>query len=213
MSGIEVVAALFGLLCVIFTVRQSLWCWPTGLVQVFLYIFVFYRAKLYSDVGLQVVYVVLQVYGWWHWARGGPRHQDDLPVTGLPWATRAVWLGVTILGTLALGTGMVTWTDAALPYPDAFITTLSLVAQWLLGRKRWESWLGWIAVDLVAIPAYASKDLLLTSALYAVFLVLAIMGLRAWYRDLVTGSSSGSSSLPPEDISSSWTSPERTASG
>lgn len=213
MSPIEIAAAICGLLCVIFTVRQSLWCWPTGLVQVALYIFVFYDAKLYSDVGLQVVYVVLQVYGWWHWARGGPRRQDDLPVTGLSWAARAAWLGLTILGALALGAGAATWTDAALPYPDAFITTLSLVAQWLLGRKRWESWLGWIAVDLVAIPAYASKDLLLTAALYAVFLVLAIAGLRAWTRDLVMGSSSGNSSLRPEDISSSWTSPGPTASG
>lgn len=180
MSPIEIVASVCGLLSVIFTVRRSLWCWPTGLVMVALYIVIFYEAKLYSDVGLQVVYVVLQLYGWWYWAKGGV--EEELPVRRLSGARRALWAAVALLGTLGLGTFTSTYTDAALPYPDAFITALSLVAQWLMGRKVWESWVGWIVVDLVAVPVYASKDLFLTAGLYLVFLGLAISGLVAWRR-------------------------------
>lgn len=183
MSPIEIVAVISGLLCVALTIRQNVWCWPTGLVQVLLYILIFRDAKLYADMALQVVYVGLQLYGWWAWVRGGPR-QDTLPVSGLGAKARLGWLSTATLGSLGIGYATATWTDAALPYPDAFITATSLVAQTLLARKRWESWLGWIAVDVVAIPVYAAKELYLTAGLYAVFLGMAVAGLVAWRRDL-----------------------------
>ncbi|MGA1133103.1 MAG: nicotinamide riboside transporter PnuC [Prochlorotrichaceae cyanobacterium] len=71
MTGIEVIAVVFGLLCVWLTVRQNIWCWPTGLVQVTLYIVIFYQVKLYSDLILHILYVFLQIYGWYHWLHGG----------------------------------------------------------------------------------------------------------------------------------------------
>ena len=203
MSPIEIVAVLSGLLCVALTVRQSLWCWPTGLLQVFLYIFIFYEAKLYSDVGLQVVYVALSLYGWYAWLRGGPTANDDLPVTGLSGWARLGWAAVALGGAALLGTGMATWTDAALPLPDAFITATSLVAQLLLSRKVWESWVGWILVDLVAVPVYAAKALYPTAALYAVFLLLAMKGLVEWRKDLAAASSLANSSLPTGATSTS----------
>lgn len=203
MSAVEIVAVLSGLACVALTVRQSLWCWPTGLLQVFLYIFIFYEAKLYSDVGLQVVYVGLSLYGWHAWLRGGPTANDDLPVTRLSSRGRAAWAAVALGGAAALGTGMATWTDAALPLPDAFITATSLVAQVLLSRKIWESWVGWILVDLVAVPVYAAKALYPTAALYAVFLFLATQGLVRWRKELAAASSSANSSRPTGATSTS----------
>ena len=182
MSPIEIVAVIAGLLSVVLTIRQSLWCWPTGIVQVVLYTVIFYEAKLYSDALLQVVYVALQLYGWWAWRWGGPRKDDDLPVTGLSAAGRLGWGAAALVGAVLLGGGMARWTDAALPLPDAFITSTSLVAQTLLSRKKWESWVGWIAVDLVAVPVYAIKALYLTAGLYAVFLGLAVAGLLRWWR-------------------------------
>jgi len=202
-SPIEITAAAFGAACVWLTVRQNIWCWPTGLVMVALYILIFYEAKLYSDMGLQVIYVVLQIYGWRHWLRGGPRHEDDLPVTGLSGPGRAAWAATALAGTAALGYATANWTDAALPYPDAFITALSLVAQWLMARKVWESWLGWITVDLVAIPVYASKSLYLTAGLYTLFLALATAGLLAWRKDLLAACSSASSCRPTAATSTS----------
>ncbi len=192
MSPIEVVAAAFGLLSVVFTVRRSLLCWPTGLAMVALYAFIFYEAKLYSDAGLQIVYVVLQVYGWWHWARVGPG--EELPVGSLGRAGRLGWSAVALGAAGTLGFAMSTWTDASFPYLDAFITTTSLVAQWLMARKVWESWVGWIAVDLVAVPVYYARDLFPTAALYSLFLGLALSGLVTWRRNRPAASSSGSSS-------------------
>ncbi len=183
MIGIETVAVLFGFLCVWLTIRQNIWCWPTGLVQVILYIFIFYQVKLYSDLILHIIYVVMQIYGWYHWLHGG-RGRGGLEVTRLDPSGLLIWPVAVITGSFGWGWLMASQTDAALPYADAFTTVASLTAQWLLARKKLECWLLWIAVDLVAIGIYWSKELLLTSGLYAVFLVLATMGFFAWRRSM-----------------------------
>jgi nicotinamide mononucleotide transporter len=149
--------------------------------MVILYIVIFYRAKLYSDMLLQVVYVFLQVYGWHAWLRGGP-DRSRLEVSRI---TRPVSVGggiVGVIGTAALGGMMYRLTDAAFPFIDALATVASLVAQWLLARKVLESWLVWIVVDVVSIGLYIAKRLYPTAALYLVFLVLAIQGYFAWKR-------------------------------
>lgn len=179
MSWIELVAACFGFVCVWLTVRQNVWCWPTGLVQVSLYLFVFYDAKLYSDFILHIIYVFLQFYGWYQWLHGGSNGQP-LSVTKLSVTSVLSWLGVCLLATLALGSGMSLLTDASVPFGDAFTTVASLIAQWLMARKRLESWIAWITVDVVAIGIYAYKGLNATAILYSLFLVLAVMGWFAW---------------------------------
>lgn len=183
MTWIEAVAVVFGLVCVWLTIRQNVLCWPTGLVQVALYIVIFYRVKLYSDLILHVIYVVMQIYGWYYWLHGGNRSEAP-PVSTLTSRDRLVWPAVAVLGTFGWGWLMSTFTDAAVPYGDAFTTAASLAAQWLMARKKLESWLFWIAVDVVAIGIYWNKSLFLTSGLYSVFLVLATMGLFAWRKSM-----------------------------
>ncbi len=183
MTTIEAIASLFGLLCVWLTVRQNIWCWPVGLVMVSLYIWIFYQAKLYSDMGLQVVYVALQIYGWMHWLRGGPR-DSTLPITRLDRGRVVLWIVVAGIGTALLGSGMARWTDASVPYWDAATTVLSLVAQYLLARKVLENWPFWITVDVLAIGIYTVKELYITAGLYVVFLGLASWGWIAWTKSL-----------------------------
>ena len=183
MSFIEWIAVAFGLACVALTIYQNIWCWPTGLIQVILYVWIFDQARLYSDVLLQLVYIVLQIYGWYHWVRGGPR-DSTLAISRLTPISLSVWLLVSAIGTLCLGFAMHRYTSAALPYWDATITILSLVAQYLLSRKTLENWLFWIAVDVLGIGVYASKHLIATSGLYGVFLVMAICGWLAWKKSL-----------------------------
>ena len=208
MSVIEIVAALMGVISVWLTIRQHILCWPTGLVMVGLYIWIFFDAKLYSDAALQVVYVVLCSYGWYHWARGGPRESGVL-VTRLASAPLVGWGVGGLLASLALGYVMSTRTDASFPYLDAITTVLSLIAQFLMTRKKLESWVFWICVDVLAIGIYAAKGLHVTALLYGLFLVLAVLGLRAWMIDLKArgGSSSGSSCPRTEGIDSSAGSP------
>ncbi len=183
MSPIEIAAVTFGFLCVFLTVKENIWCWPTGLVQVFLYIFIFYDAKLYSDVILHIIYVFMQIYGWYFWLRGGERHQQA-KISTLSHSWFSFYLAVSAIATLALGHLMATRTDAALPWGDAFTTIFSLSAQWLLSRKKLESWHFWISVDCVAIVIYFAKGLYLTSGLYIAFLIMAIAGLYRWKNTL-----------------------------
>jgi len=182
MSGAEVVATLLGLLGVGLMVRQHVWAWPVGIVEVILSAWVFWAARLYSDVVLQGIFLVLQIYGWWAWTLGRARAGATLPVTRLGARATAGFTVAGLLATAAWGEGMRRLTDAALPHADAFILVFSVLAQWLQARKRLESWLGWIAVNVVAVGVYAARGLLLFAGLYAVFLVLAVVGYRAWRR-------------------------------
>lgn len=176
-TTIEIFGAIFGFLSVYFTIKQNIWCWFFGLLQVVLYCFVFYTSKLYSDMILHIIYIFLQVYGWYSWKYGGS-NKSALRITLLTNTT--FWIGLTVLSTALLGYVMQTKTDASFPYEDAFITIASLVAQYLMIKKILGSWLFWIIVDVVAISIYFYKDLYFTSALYTLFLIMAIMGYLEW---------------------------------
>ncbi len=156
MTSIEAVAVFFGLIAVWLNVKQNIWCWPAGLIQVSLYVFIFYHAKLYSDLILHVIYIFLQLYGWYHWRFGGIKH-DRLKVSRLKPLIIFSWMIVAVIGTLVWGYIMLNHTDAALPYPDAFTTVASLIAQFLMTRKNIESWILWVIVDIVAIGVYYYK--------------------------------------------------------
>jgi nicotinamide mononucleotide transporter len=183
MSPYEVVGVAFGVLAVWLTVRESPWCWPTGLVNVGLFSVVFYQAKLYADMALQVVYVVLCLYGWHQWLHGGVGH-GALHVSRAP-RSALVGLGAAgIAGGVAIGLLLRHATDAALPYWDAGTASFSLVAQALQTRKWIECWLVWIVVDVVYVGMYLAKALYPTTGLYLVFLVLAALGWRQWTRSL-----------------------------
>lgn len=194
MSSLEAFAVIFGLASVVLTVRQSIWCWPTGLVQVALYIVVFYASRLYSDMILHAIYVGLQVYGWHQWRMGGPRR--ILPVSRLTTGRLMAWsLGV-LAATLAWGELMQRYTDAAAPHLDAFIASASLCAQYLMANKKLDSWFFWVAVDVVAIGVYWSRDLRLTAGLYVLFLCLCVAGFVAWRRNLAGRPSASAAAQP-----------------
>lgn len=179
MTWIEAIATFFGLIAVWLVVRRHILCWPTGLIQVTLYVWVFYQAKLYSDMILHVVYIFLQIFGWWQWLYGG-KDQQALAVSTIPNTQMPRWIAGVMTGTLLWGFLMANYTDAAAPYPDAFIAVASLAAQWLTAKKKLESWLFWIVVNVVAIGVYAYKGLWITTGLYTVFLAMAFLGYRDW---------------------------------
>ncbi|MEW6265443.1 MAG: nicotinamide riboside transporter PnuC [Thermodesulfobacteriota bacterium] len=182
MDPIEITATIFGFICVWLTLKENIWCWPTGLVQVTLYVYVFFQARLYSDMGLHVIYILMQFYGWYNWLHGG-RNKGRLTIARLSTTAAAFWAVTAVLGTAALGTVMSRHTDADLPYWDAAQTVLSLIAQWLMAKKVLESWLIWITVDVICVGLYTVKRLYPTAGLYATFLVMATAGFLAWKRN------------------------------
>lgn len=181
MLWIEAAATIFGILAVWLTVRRNILCWPAGLIQVLLYIYIFFVVKLYSDLILHVFYIFLQFFGWYNWLHGGDDH-GELKVSGLKRLRLVGWIFLGLAGTALWGWGMTRFTDASLPYPDAFTTVMSLVATWLMAKKKLDSWLFWIAVDVIAIGVYYYKELYLTCGLYSVFLILATIGYFTWQR-------------------------------
>jgi nicotinamide mononucleotide transporter len=176
----EWLAAPITLLCVWLTAEEHVLCWPTGILGAALYLWVFGRTRLYSDVLLQAYFVVTSVYGWYHWTHGGAAAGSPLSITRLSIPAVAGWTIGGGLATFGLGGAMRRYTRAALPYWDAAIAVLSLVAQYFLAEKLIESWVLWIAVDVLAIGVYLARRLRLTAALYAVLLVLAARGLVEW---------------------------------
>jgi len=182
-SPLEIVAALLGALSVWLSVRQNIWSWPTGIVNVVLYAIVFYEAKLYADMGLQVVYAVLSIYGWYEWLYGGAG-RTELRVTRTG-PRLGLLLGlIAAVGSVVIGLFLHHETDAALPFMDSFLSSTSLVAQWMMTKKLLENWLVWISVDVLYVGMFIFKGLFLTSALYAVFLALAIKGFLDWRRSM-----------------------------
>jgi nicotinamide mononucleotide transporter len=183
-SCAEALGFLSGALCVYLVTRESIWNWPLGIITAGFYIVVFARSGLYSDSGLQVVYLVLSAYGWWHWLRGGPA-RSGVMVTRVP---ARETLPLVLCG---IGLWLLLWAvtsripGAKLPLLDAALTSTSLVAQYLMTRKYVENWILWITVDVLYIGLFFMRDLRLTALLYAVYLALAILGYVQWKRTLV----------------------------
>lgn len=181
MSYIELIAAALGLVSVWLTVKQNIWCFPVGIVMVILYAGVFYEAKLYSDMILQILYVILQVYGWYQWSKG--KTDNSIAVSWLSNAQRFGCLAVGIVGSAVLGTFMYQQTDAAFPYIDASTTAMSLVAQGLMTYKKIENWILWITADIIYVFVYWERNLPVTAILYALFLIMASIGLYEWLKE------------------------------
>lgn len=181
MTPLEVAGNAFTLASVYAARRNSVHTWWTGLVAVTLYGVLFFRTKLYADTVLQVFFVGTCVVGWWTWLHGGA-DGGEKPVTSLTGAQRALAFAAAVAVALGIGTLFARFTDAALPYADSYILGGSVVAQLLMMRRIRDHWPIWISVDVVAVAVYGLKGLYLTSAVYALLMVLCVQGWAEWRR-------------------------------
>ncbi|HEY9227816.1 MAG TPA: nicotinamide riboside transporter PnuC [Gemmatimonadaceae bacterium] len=182
-SCLEFTAVVFGIVSVTLSVKQNIWSWPTALVNVGLYFLLFFEQGLYSDMGLQVVYFGLSLYGWYEWLYGG-KDRSPLAVSTLPTQRWPAVAAVGVAMWLAFGTITSRLPGAAVPYLDAALVSGSLIAQWMMTRKLLENWTLWIILDVVYVALFISRGLYLTAVNYAVYLVLAAAGYLAWKRSL-----------------------------
>ena len=181
----EIVAALLTVLSIWLATRENILYYPTGIVAVLMYTWVYFGAKLYAESFLQLVYLSLMIYGWYQWLHGGER-KTELPVSRTP---RWGWIAGVAAGVIvSLVTILVQlrFTDNPVPYVDSSLMAWSLVAQWMTARKWIENWLLWLLINTVSIPLYVSRDLMVTAVLFAGLWVLAIVGWRTWRRTLVS---------------------------
>ncbi len=187
MTELEIIATITGIAAVALQAKEKIIAWPFAIVSVSILAYTFYFQKLYSDFGLHVIYIILNIYGWILWTQKKEKNSVTLTrvlsKTGLTYSAL-----ITVVGCFILGYLMSSYTDADLPFLDAFTTSGSLVAQYLLAKKYLQNWWLWIIVDLVAIPMYIYKELYVVAFLFVVFLVLSIWGYINWKKVLETNS-------------------------
>jgi nicotinamide mononucleotide transporter len=183
-TWLEIVAVVIALEMVGCNIREIHWGWPLAIVSSLMYFALFWRSRLYGDAALQIFFAVVALWGWYQWLRGHRADGSVLRVTRL--TRRGLALTVVACALLWPVTGffLKTFTDTDVPWWDAFPTAVSLVGQFLLGRKFIENWAVWIVVNVVSVGLFAYKDLWLTVGLYSVFIALSWVGWKEWKRRL-----------------------------
>jgi nicotinamide mononucleotide transporter len=180
-SKLEIAAAVILLVSVALSAIENIWSWPTAIIGVALYIVVFYQAKLYADMGLQFIYVVINIYGWWKWLHGGG-DEGALHVSRAPLRILIAGSLIACAGAAGFGFFFQHFTDASFPFADSALSWFSLLAQYLMARKYIENWHLWIALDVFYIAMYINKHLYVTAGLYAAFIVPCVLGVVQWQR-------------------------------
>lgn len=184
MTIIELSANFATLISVLLARKNSIHTWWVGIIGCCLFSILFLEVKFYADVILQVFLVSTCFYGWWNWSRGGKNHQS-LPISSLSKLKLMQYLLLGIVLTTIHGSILYYFTDASSPFMDSGLLIYSILAQFLLMTRKYETWIFWIIVNLISVPLYISQDLFITAALYVVFLFNSIWGLTTWKKLLI----------------------------
>jgi nicotinamide mononucleotide transporter len=183
-SPIEVIAVLLGITYVVLATRQIIWCWPCAIVSTALFTWVFFGQNLYQQAVLQIFYVGLGFYGWHQWHSGG-QQGTALEVSNWPARRHALVLALIVGLTAITGWLEAKYTASTSPYLDAFTTWGSVAASWMMARKVLENWVYWFVVDILIVVLMLREGLPASSVLYAVYVVMAIVGFIGWRRSQV----------------------------
>lgn len=178
----EEISVAFAAAYLALAIRQSLWCWPAALISVALWAVVVLDARLYMDVALQVFYFAMAIYGWQQWRRGGARN-EGVRVHRWPASWHALVVGLIALASFLFWL-VLRGTQAAYPFLDSLTAIASVVTTFMLARKVIENWFYWFVIDAILIYVYFARDLFWFSGLYAVYLVMIVIGFRAWQKSL-----------------------------
>lgn len=181
MSWLEGIAVFFGIASVLYSIKENIWVYPTGIISTLIYVWICFEYKLYADMGINAYYFSMSIYGWYVWTH--PKEGEKvLPVTWLKPSGWAISIGLFLCSYVVLYTVLSQFTDSDVPYWDSFTTSTAFVGMWLMAKKKVENWIFWIITDLVSVPLYFYKGLILTSFQFLFFTVLATLGLLAWIK-------------------------------
>lgn len=183
----ELIASGLGFIAIFLQIKQNVWYWLVSIIMVTMYIFIYIGARLYADMSLQVYYLVVSFYGWYMWLYGNHKnHQRSaLKVTTVSKKATGILSAIALFLFFFIAWVLSSYTNSDLPYWDAFTTSLSFVATWMLARKVLENWLIWIVVDAVSVGIYIYKELYPTAVLFLFLTVLAFVGYRKWKKDML----------------------------
>lgn len=195
---IEIFGAIAGIIYVFLEIRQTIWLWPVGIITSAVYIWVFFTSKFYADMSLQWYYLIISFIGWYWWANGAKSGAQDsgakkegektgLHVTRLKLRTGIVLVFVLVILYILMFMVLSRLTDSPVPGWDSFITSLSIVATWMLARKIYEHWFIWIIVNSVSAVLFFTRGLYPTVILYVVYEIMSFAGLVEWKKTIRQG--------------------------
>lgn len=180
---LEATAVFFGLLSVWYSRLENILVFPTGIISVLIYLYICFGAKLYADVGINAYYFIMSIYGWYLWSRKDVNNHF-LPITTNSSKEWVISIATLIGSFIIIAYVLINFTDSDVPYWDALTTSMAFVAMLLMAKKKLENWIAWIFTNLLSIPLYFYKGLMLTSFQFLIFLILAILGFTRWRREI-----------------------------
>jgi len=178
---IELLGAILGFIYIFFSIRQSIWTWPIGLLTSAFYVWIFFSSKLYADMGLQIYYVIISIYGWYEWLKGkASGSSDKLTISRLTLKLSKTLFIIGLIILLIMWYILRNYTDSPVPFADSLATSLSIIATWMLARKILDHWIVWIFVDAFSIGLFWYKELYPTVILFIIYTIMAVAGFIEW---------------------------------
>lgn len=183
--AIEAIAILFSIFSVIYSLKNKVWVFPTGIISTLLFVYLLFKWGLLGDMVVNAYYFIMSVYGWYIWTK----KIDDNHVTPISYTNKKEHV-ITIFiftGTLIfiymIYTVFDKWNDWT-AYVDTITTGLFFVGMWLMAKRKIENWIYLLVGDLISVPLYFYKGYTLSSILYIIFTVIAIFGYLEWKKSL-----------------------------
>lgn len=180
---LEWIAVITGLMSVWYSLKENLLVYPTGIVSVLIYVYLAFNYKLYADMGVNSYYFIMSVYGWYHWV-DTDGSEEQIPVTTNSKKENRISLAILIVSFALLVVVLMNFTDSDVPVWDATTTCFAILGMYLMAKKKIENWYAWIITDIISIPLYFYKGLVLTSFQFLVFTILAVAGYFAWKKSI-----------------------------
>ena len=176
---LDIVTTVLGLAYILLEYKANIWMWAVGFAMQALGIVLYYQKGLYADCGMEFYYLAMTVYGYWKWIHG-TASKEALPIRHFPRRLVFPWIGIIAIIWGIIYWLLITFTNSNVPLADSFTTALSIVGIWALAHKYLEQWFIWIAVDVVTCILYFYKEIPFKASLYALYVIIAIMGWRKW---------------------------------
>ncbi len=184
-NWIEIVGAIFGLLYLYYEYKANLRMWSTGIIMSSFYTFVFIHATFYAFACINIYYILAGIYGWIKWYKPTVGNSETNTDIGLCHTPTRLFLPLIIASIVIFGIIVFilqTYTDSQVVYGDSFVTTISIVAMWMLAQKYVEQWLLLIVINIVSVFLYLYQDLYPTSIMYLIYSIVSVFGYLKWRR-------------------------------
>ncbi|MDE6146717.1 MAG: nicotinamide riboside transporter PnuC [Bacteroidales bacterium] len=193
---IDLLTSAVGLTCVFLAGRNSKYNFWVGYLYTFMLFLMFWNKNLYASLLLQPISLGINILGHYRWTH--PRRNEEsakdhkaLKVSMLTWPQRllailSVFILAGIWGWLLSMLGnrwfIGIFPSDPIPYLDACVTVLILVAQFLSALKKWDCWVAWLLVNITQMILHISVGHVFMPIVCGLYLINGGVSLYHWYR-------------------------------